>query len=269
MSFHEEKIKINLVLGLKNRIEKVCHPSLRSGNLKKLYNILIDNSYPKPLLNKLLFSNPSVPPIIDNNVAITNPPVNLISDTTNIPTPLTYRSLPNVNNLTNQVSKLFKSEHNTIKIAKKSVFTVGSFFTRLKDKTALLTKNNVVYRIPCNDCEKIYIGQTKRTLQQRITSHKSDTNRKITNCALAEHSINNNHSPNYDSISVLHSERILNKRLFLEMVEINDEPNSMNKKTDINNLSTIYTYLLKLNKDLHNKNNNNTSSESISELQID
>src|SRR3978361_367234 len=59
MSFHEEKInKINLILGLKNRIEKVCHHSLRIENLNKLYNILIENSYPKPLLKKLLFSNP-------------------------------------------------------------------------------------------------------------------------------------------------------------------------------------------------------------------
>ena len=91
----------------------------------------------------------------------------------------------------------------------------------------------------------------------------------MTNCALAEHSINNNHKPNYDSVSVLHTERVLNKRLFLEMVEINDEPNSMNKKTDINNLSTICTYLLKLNKDLHNRESNDESSVSKSSLQID
>ena len=268
-SFHEERIKINLVLGLKNRIEKVCHPTLRMDNLKKLYDILIDNSYPRPLLNKLLFSNPSITPISENtNTVVMQPttPNAVNSQSTQL---TTYRSLPHVKNLTNQVIGLFRSEEVTVKIAKKSVFTINNFFSKLKDKTPLLSKNNIVYKIPCNNCESSYIGQTKRTLQQRITSHKSDINRKITNCALSEHSINNKHIPRYDSVSILHSERILNKRLFLEMVEINDEPNSMNKKTDINNLSNIYTYLLKLNKDLFKNNNNNAVSESISQLRID
>ena len=269
LSFHEERIKINLVLGLKNRIEKVCHPTLRIDNLKKLYNILIDNSYPKPLLNKLLFSNPSFTHTENNiNTRVTQPTnSNDLEPQRALRT--TYRSLPHVNNLTNRIINVFKSELTTVKIAKRSVFTINNFFSKLKDKTPLLSMNNIVYRIPCSDCGELYIGQTKRTLQQRITSHKSDINRKITNCALSEHSINNKHKPKYDAVSILHNERILNKRLFLEMVEINDEPKSMNKKTDINNLSTIYTYLLKLNKDLLKNNNNDISSDSLSHLQID
>ena len=31
---------------------------------------------------------------------------------------------------------------------------------------------NVVYRLPCKDCNKTYIGQTKQNLKARLTEHK-------------------------------------------------------------------------------------------------
>ena len=45
-------------------------------------------------------------------------------------------------------------------------------------ETFLLKKNNnkagVVYKIPCNQCEKIYIGETGRQLGTRITEHRKE-----------------------------------------------------------------------------------------------
>ena len=66
--------------------------------------------------------------------------------------------------------------------------------------------------------------------------------------------VKNKHQPNYDNVKVLHKENNLSKRLFLEMVEINEEVNSMNKKTDVSGLSAIYTYILKLNKQISSQN---------------
>ena len=96
-------------------------------NLKKLHNILTDNSYPEPLLNKLLFSNPSITPITENtNTAVMQPTISnaVISQSAQH---TTYRSLSHVKNLTNQVIGLFRSEEVTVKIAKKSVFTITIF----------------------------------------------------------------------------------------------------------------------------------------------
>ena len=39
------------------------------------------------------------------------------------------------------------------------------------------------------------------------------------------------------------------KQIFLEMVHIHREPFTMNKKSDIQNLSTIYSYILKLERE--------------------
>lgn len=44
------------MLGLKNRIINMFHPSLVDWNLRKLSQLLADNEYPSQLVNKLLFS---------------------------------------------------------------------------------------------------------------------------------------------------------------------------------------------------------------------
>ena len=40
-----------------------------------------------------------------------------------------------------------------------------------------LRELGVVYEIPCQDCEKVYIGETGRSLQKRMTEHKAAVRR--------------------------------------------------------------------------------------------
>ena len=96
-----------------------------------------------------------------------------------------------------------------------------------------------------SSCDKIYIGQTSRNLKSRITSHKSDIRLEKNFRALAEHSINTNHQPDYEEIQVLDTINSTNKRCFVEMVRIAQEENPMNKRSDIDSLSLIYSYLIK------------------------
>ena len=52
-----------------------------------------------------------------------------------------------------------------------------SYFIRLgKDKTKKFEETNIVYKIPCNDCSSVYIEQTKRSLQDRISEQKKCKN---------------------------------------------------------------------------------------------
>jgi len=50
-------------------------------------------------------------------------------------------------------------------------------FKRPKDKPDKESTTGVVYKIKCNDCNKIYIGQTNRALKIRIKEHKRAVSR--------------------------------------------------------------------------------------------
>lgn len=62
----------------------------------------------------------------------------------------------------------------------KDVFTIGihcinklnRFVKVHKDITDTMSKNNVVYKIACKDCDASYIGQTKRNLNTRVKKHE-------------------------------------------------------------------------------------------------
>ncbi|KAJ8910650.1 hypothetical protein NQ315_011632 [Exocentrus adspersus] len=163
-SYHPMKMKINLVLAMKNRIVKISHPSLREKNIK-------------------LFC------------------------------------LPFIKDLSTRVINLFSDEN--VKIAQRNVKPVGNLYTKLKDKNDDIKKINVVYSIPCHNCELSYVGQTTRSLKDRIVSHKSDCNVEKRSCALAEHVLDTGHHIDYNNTRILHVESNLGKRLFLEMIEIN------------------------------------------------
>ena len=50
--------------------------------------------------------------------------------------------------------------------------TLCRTLVHLKDCTSFRRQAGVVYRIPCGSCEKMYIGQTGRTLDHRLKEHR-------------------------------------------------------------------------------------------------
>ncbi|XP_044760692.1 uncharacterized protein LOC123318066 [Coccinella septempunctata] len=59
-SNHPHRQKINMILGLKNRIQRISHQTFHQKNLKLLFNSMLNNGYPKGLLTRLLYN--SAPP---------------------------------------------------------------------------------------------------------------------------------------------------------------------------------------------------------------
>ena len=72
--------------------------------------------------------------------------------------------------------------------------TLRQTLMHLKDPTPLRQRTGVVYRIPCSSCEKVYIGQTGRTLDHRLKEHRRAlTSGNVQQSAVAEHATNEMH----------------------------------------------------------------------------
>ena len=74
------------------------------------------------------------------------------------------------------------------------VTSVRRILVHPKDPVPKQERASVVYHIPCNNCPQAYIGQTSRTLTQRLKEHQwAVHNGDLATSALAEHA----HSPSH------------------------------------------------------------------------
>ena len=119
-----------------------------------------------------------------------------------------------------------------------------SVITKGKDTLKTLDKNNVVYKLNCLDCPAVYIGETKRALRVRRNEHK---NNKKSDAVINIHknSFENKHDFDWQHPIILDNERNWRKRIVSEMLHIKANKHAINKKEDCNNLSSVYTPILR------------------------
>ena len=107
-----------------------------------------------------------------------------------------------------------------------------------------------MYEITCegNDreqCNKIYIGTTKRALATRVGEHRQDITKNKQTTALAQHCAELQHVPDFDNIRILDREKRLSTRFTLESLRIQQKlTKTINTKEDTDNISSIYVTAL-------------------------
>lgn len=205
----------------------VTSPIYRPERIQHIKHILLLNNYPISFINNIyknrlhkIYNSTRTPPKINND---NNP---------------RYVALPYVNTLSEKINKIL-APHN-IKVAHQNHNNLRFLYTKLKDTTPTLQQTHIVYQIPCNNCNKVYIGQTQQHLSDRIKGHKYSNN--LT--ALKKHSNNNNHSFNFNNTKILNKENRYNARIMLEMIQIKKHKNSVNDRQDITGLSNLYFPLI-------------------------
>ena len=134
------------------------------------------------------------------------------------------------------ICKKILTRHN-INTIPKYTNTLCNIIKLGKDPTNKLDETGVVYKIPCKNCNYVYIGQTKRSLIDRISEHKKC---KKEDSALLQHQIQNNHEINWNGINILDKEKNYSKRIFSEMIHINSYKFTLNKIEDTQGLNRIY-----------------------------
>lgn len=124
---------------------------------------------------------------------------------------------------------------------------------RYEDPLDNLTKSGV-YKVTCNHCDKIYIGQTKRTLNTRFKEHITEVSKahKDTDKGLihhfkskvAEHIFNEGHFMNTSNIKLLRQIYKQNNKKLLN-------------KDQGNGYTWLFKFLPNTHKTLHNTQNTN------------
>ena len=115
-------------------------------------------------------------------------------------------NLPYIPGVSNTLKRIFRKHK--IKGIFNSKDTLRKILSHPKDKIPQGRNNNVIYQIPCSDCNAVYIGETKRKFDCRVQEHKKAVqNGDISKNEIANHSWTKNHNFNWDGKKILDREK--------------------------------------------------------------
>ena len=80
-------------------------------------------------------------------------------------------NLPYIQGASEQLKRTFNKYN--IKTTFYTPTTLRSLLSKPKDPIPKEDRNNVIYQLDCKDCEAVYVGETKRTLNIRTNEHIS------------------------------------------------------------------------------------------------
>lgn len=228
-SQHSYKQKINIIHNLRDRALRLSHTDFHEKNLNNIKTYLLKNNYPYKLINKILCNPKTTTRETQRNDNI-------------------HLKIPYIKNLSEKLKKELSND--SITVTFKNENTVKNCFTKLKTPTPKDLESNIIYKIPCSQCEGVYVGQTGRYLKTRISEHiRSVRPTTLINTkaktALAEHFENFQHQFSFDQTSIVDKQNNYKKRLLSEMVQIQKHQKNINKKQDIDNLNTSYFSILR------------------------
>lgn len=230
--------KINILKGTLYRMLKLSDKKFWDKNLNIFNNMAKLNNYPKSLVLKIIHN-------INQTPSTTVPQTRNINQLTTHNNnekfyPLTY--LPIYNN----IKTLFR-RHN-ITIVPKTNNNLSAIYNT-KDKIDKHQLKNIVYKIKCINCSKLYIGTSGRPLKIRIQEHKRserDKHKDKTNkTALAKHAHDNGHTFDYTNVEILTIDNNYTKRSFKETCYIQGNINRVvNYRVDTESFPHEYKVLL-------------------------
>jgi hypothetical protein len=145
--------------------------------------------------------------------------------------------LPYVKNVSELTARLLQTHG--ITTAHKPNATLRKLISKPKDRTDGNNKNNVIYQIDCENCNKYYIGQTGRKLSTRIKEHKAAIRRHDPLSLISIHEDQEGHKFNLETVRILARGNTRHAREFLEAWH--STTNSINRHIE---LDPIYAPIL-------------------------
>ena len=243
-SNHPLQQKIAIIKNLVDTAILLPHEKFHDENLEIIKNLLMLNSYPENFMNKY----------IKNRIfQLKNKNRNSFFIPKNNEREIYYKpviSIPYYGNLSCKIKTQLK-EYNITTVFR-NISKLDKYIKLAKDPLNKSEISNVVYKIPCMDCSKTYVGQTGRMLFARCDKHKKNINlnEKYHN-VVTKHRINNKndtgfqHNFDWDNVEILHKETNYFKRIIAEMFYIKKEGNnSINVMSDLKDYNASYDIIL-------------------------
>jgi hypothetical protein len=139
--------------------------------------------------------------------------------------------------------------------------TLQNLLVHPKDKRDTLSTTNVVYDIPCKNCNLLYIGETGRKFGTRLEEHKGEAEKAgekvltraarkssqsvINKSAITDHVVDNNHIIDWKEAKIIDREADRSKRWIKEAIAIRKRgTTTMNRDEGQYNLTHVYDDLL-------------------------
>lgn len=152
-----------------------------------------------------------------------------------------YISVPYNPQYTNGLAKIFKQAG--MKLVFQSGNTLRHLLGNPKDKIHDLEKSGI-YEVSCTDCDKKYVGQTRRSLQVRFKEHMAHLKYGRTEkSSIAEHAFDHDHTISIDNLKLLKN---VSQNRFLdafESIEIVKCKNRLNKDRGPIPYSPLYSLI--------------------------
>ena len=212
-SHHPVSHKKSVAKTLLQRAEHLPSNSDSQANEREyVLNILRENNCPKDFLKNCL--NPSACRNQNNSEGDTS-----IKG---------YAVVPYIQGVTEPIKRILSNCN--IKVALKPYLTLGQIFAKPKDPIPTNQKTHAVYSIPCNDCEKEYLGQSKRQFGTRLKEHqKAVSTLNKGKSALAEHVCDTKHAIVWENSKIITTNNRYGQRRCLEAWHINMNQHALNR----------------------------------------
>ena len=168
-------------------------------------------------------------------------------------------SVPYVAGISEGLARVFK--RHKVQTTMKPCQSLRQALVHPKDKRPLEDTTDAVYRIPCKQCPKAYVGESGRRLGTRLKEHQRDV-RKVDDAAftrsqrqaaadvrnqsaIADHASQCNHVIDWDETSVLSREADRPTRWVREAIHIRREgDNALNRDEGQHELPTLFNPLI-------------------------
>ena len=198
-----------------HRANSLCDDKFITNEFSHIDKALKQNGYPQKMISNISRK------LLQNETATNTGPNNS-----------KYISAPYIHGTSERVARVL-IKHN-INLAHKPIRTLKNELCHVKDKRTVENKAGVVYKLGCNDCDAVYVGETGRQVKDRMREHQNDIVKAKSVSKVFNHVDQTGHSFDFDNVKVLDLASHVKTRLHLESIHTKLQPNSINRSLTLN-----------------------------------